>query len=1089
MNLPRRKEETESPLTSQRNSNRTSESHQKPAESILKMNPKRRADDLGKDVHFKREFRLAGSGEKGSKENAAPERIGLSLLENQPEGLSHSRSKRSSGGELRSNGGKENSIAQLKGGSRTSMISGAVEGLNSRDFGSGENLGNAPKTRSHKVLGKGKNELKKEDQTNLKKIQQLKKIPPDIFIAKKITRGKKITQEDHSWKQHLPAFGDNSYQMNQTHSMTQCQPQMNREPSQPHLNNSSRFNQDDYQAQTLRTIQMELPKQKPESMPENYEQDLVVSNRKIIHTSGTPTNTRDRFFYPEALSNPRSNISKSPNLQHGFLNLSSGHARAQKAVNYSFNRVHEVENQRSRGSSYYDGNGDSYRKLNLNISRNEPNLNNEPTYNPNQIFRNETFGEKRPFNFQKNYHAKRNIFENSQVTDNRELGNSRLNPVQRQNLIGFKQSETAAENRQFFIRQKQPSSGIYRGDVNIQLESLRNQKIDFNPTSSQEIFQQRHAFDKMIQEKMKKLRDLVDERKSYLQEMEDLNGMMEQAIHQHKKDIQLKIEDFNAHMRKCNMPPYSDRSMISQDLGLLNNKNISKSKSLGGSLAQSPNIHAFARKIARPTPTQTPNIDPTLPKFPADFNNEMLANFDKRLSPARAEDLGSKSPHHQYEKVDLEYIQNYLGKREKPSPIPKPRTVFKIDLAPKLEIKNKGSSQLKRVKEDAQMERVNYKNPPMQLDPKEPIDIQSLDTGDQEGSKKANSESRGMRRSQRIKNRKRESQMKIMTHDIPTEYKPQKRILQLPTRQKPIPKKPKRYDDDDEDFTIEKPKRKKKARKRDRRRKPLTLEDNNPNKVVGVSCKCKKSKCLKLYCDCFASGGMCGPACKCTNCCNNEEYSGLREAVRKEMLRKNPKAFQKKFKKVKTKSNFLHSRGCNCKKTQCIKNYCECFSVGVGCSVLCKCINCKNKKIEIAPEEAGKYFEKPERRRRKSNLVFKFFFNHLRDQGNQEILAKVNSVLEKEGFGASLGNIEEKDLNLTRMREIIGELGLSAEFEEFKIREQTGKVERSVRTEGRMTPTISPEFDDQILLEDDDPEDDEDGFAQTLEHFKRLRKE
>ena len=104
-------------------------------------------------------------------------------------------------------------------------------------------------------------------------------------------------------------------------------------------------------------------------------------------------------------------------------------------------------------------------------------------------------------------------------------------------------------------------------------------------------------------------------------------------------------------------------------------------------------------------------------------------------------------------------------------------------------------------------------------------------------------------------------------------------------------------------------------------------------------------------------------------------------------------------------------------------------------------------------------------------------------------MGKVNSVLESEGYGSSIGNIEEKNLNLTRMKEIINELGLTVEFEEFKIREQTGKLERSVRTEGRITPTISPEFDDQILLEDDDPEDDEEGFAQTLEHFKRLRKE
>jgi len=32
--------------------------------------------------------------------------------------------------------------------------------------------------------------------------------------------------------------------------------------------------------------------------------------------------------------------------------------------------------------------------------------------------------------------------------------------------------------------------------------------------------------------------------------------------------------------------------------------------------------------------------------------------------------------------------------------------------------------------------------------------------------------------------------------------------------------------------------------------------------------------------------------------------------------------------------------GCNCKKTNCRKNYCECFNSGLKCSYLCKCANC-----------------------------------------------------------------------------------------------------------------------------------------------------
>jgi hypothetical protein len=36
-----------------------------------------------------------------------------------------------------------------------------------------------------------------------------------------------------------------------------------------------------------------------------------------------------------------------------------------------------------------------------------------------------------------------------------------------------------------------------------------------------------------------------------------------------------------------------------------------------------------------------------------------------------------------------------------------------------------------------------------------------------------------------------------------------------------------------------------------------------------VSCNCKNSKCMKLYCECFASQSLCDPAkCSCKDCNN-----------------------------------------------------------------------------------------------------------------------------------------------------------------------------------------------------------------------------
>jgi len=36
------------------------------------------------------------------------------------------------------------------------------------------------------------------------------------------------------------------------------------------------------------------------------------------------------------------------------------------------------------------------------------------------------------------------------------------------------------------------------------------------------------------------------------------------------------------------------------------------------------------------------------------------------------------------------------------------------------------------------------------------------------------------------------------------------------------------------------------------------------------------------------------------------------------------------------------TKQCNCKRSHCLKLYCECFTAGIHCSELCKCVDCKN---------------------------------------------------------------------------------------------------------------------------------------------------
>jgi hypothetical protein len=64
-----------------------------------------------------------------------------------------------------------------------------------------------------------------------------------------------------------------------------------------------------------------------------------------------------------------------------------------------------------------------------------------------------------------------------------------------------------------------------------------------------------------------------------------------------------------------------------------------------------------------------------------------------------------------------------------------------------------------------------------------------------------------------------------------------------------------------------------------------------------MCCNCKKSHCLKLYCECFTSKTYC-QGCNCTNCYNTPANNEVREKAMQTTLERNPVAFDPKITRV-----------------------------------------------------------------------------------------------------------------------------------------------------------------------------------------------
>jgi len=103
----------------------------------------------------------------------------------------------------------------------------------------------------------------------------------------------------------------------------------------------------------------------------------------------------------------------------------------------------------------------------------------------------------------------------------------------------------------------------------------------------------------------------------------------------------------------------------------------------------------------------------------------------------------------------------------------------------------------------------------------------------------------------------------------------------------------------------------------------------NVNKKIEINektnfCTCEKSMCIKKYCECYANNERCDIRCSCINCKNIILGYNIDDLL-----------------SVTSKNKDIEI-SCTCTKSNCIKNYCDCYKANTLCGNKCRCLECKN---------------------------------------------------------------------------------------------------------------------------------------------------